>query len=554
MAGVQILDAAGQPMKPLRKVALQGAGPGHTPYDAADYQGEHTRDWRPGLYSQDVSANGYRDTIVARVRDVVRNDGWASGLVTRITDNVIGASFRPVSKPDYRALAAYTGDGRFDAVWADEYRRAADAHYRTWANDEGRYCDAERSKWMSLIYGVAFRHLLQENDALAVMQWAPERLGLGRARYATCVKLVDPDRMSNPQNRFDWKNVRGGVELDELEAAIAYHVRRAHQGDYWAAGESVTWERIEREDDYGRPIAVHYFEPEWSGQHRGSGTGIFTPVLQRLKMIFRMDVAELDSALLNALMFAVAESPFDHSLMEEAIGDEPAGGMMANNDGVRNYQDGRAEFHDERRIRVGSSRIITAYPGEKYNIVKPERPNPNYAPFLKNALRNVAAAAGAAPHQITNDYSDVNYTSLVASLQEAWKTITRRRHNFGAGFCGPIRSAWLEESMVVDDYPLPSGAPEFAECRQAYGACEWRGPGRGVINPVDERRGALLGIGGGLTSRSQMIAESSDLDVEEVFDLLQVEEKMRTDRGLQPFITGEGSAAKPTEGTAGTSA
>ena len=270
-------------------------------------------------------------------------------------------------------------------------------------------------------------------------------------------------------------------------------------------------------------------------------------------MIFRYDVAELDGALLNALMVAVAESPMDPTLMSEAIGDEPAGGVIGSAEGVHNYQEGRADFHEQNRVRIGSSRIIPAYPGEKLNVIRSERPNPNYAPFVKAALRNVAAAAGAAPHQITNDYSDVNYTSLIASLQEAAKTVDRRRHNFGAGFCGPIRSAWLEESMEVDDYPLPSGAPAFAECRQAYGACEWRGPGRGVINPVDERRGALLGIGGGLTSRSQMIAESSGLDVEEVFDLLQVEEKMRTERNLQPFITGEGSAPKPTEGTAGTS-
>lgn len=553
MSGVQILDASGQPMKPARRLALQGAGPGHTPYDAADYTGEHTRDWRPYSVSADASLNPYRDTISARARDIVRNDGWASGLITRITDNVIGATFRPIAKPDYRALAAYTGNSRFDAAWADEYRRAADAHYRTWANDAGRYCDAERSKWMSLLFGVAFRHLLIDNDALAVMQWIPERLGPGRARYATAVQLVDPDRLSNPQSRFDMREMRGGVEVDEYGAAVAYMIRKAHVGDWWAAGDSVTWERVEREDEYGRPIAVHYFEPDAAAQHRG-GAGIFTPVLQRLKMIFRYDVAELDGALLNALMFAVAESPFDHSLMEEAVGDMEGGGTIPDAGGLKGYQDQRAEFHEERRIRVGSSRVITAFPGEKFNVVKSDRPNPNYAPFVKAALRNVAAAAGAAPHHITNDFSDVNYTSLVASLQEAFKTITRRRHNFGAGFCGPIRSAWLEESMVVDDYPLPSGAPEFAECRQAYGACEWRGPGRGVINPVDERRGALLGIGGGLTSRSQMIAESSDLDVEEVFDLLQVEEQMRESRGLQPFITGEGSAPKPTEGTAGTSA
>jgi lambda family phage portal protein len=539
---VQILDARGEPMKPRRAMALQGGG--NTPYDAADYQGEHTRDWRPYLSSTDAALNPVRDTIVARARDVIRNDGWASGALTRIVDSAIGATFRPVSKPDYRAIAAYTGNKAFDAVWADEYRRAADSHWRAWADDPGRYCDAERSKWMALLFGVAFRHLLADNDALAVMQWIPERLGVGRARYATSVQLIDPDRLSNPQSRYDMANMRGGVEVDDYGAAVRYHIRKAHAGDWWAAGDSVTWEPVEREDEYGRPIAVHYFEPDGASQHRG-GAGVFTPVLQRLRMLFRYDVAELDSALLNAIMFGVAESPFDHSLMEEAVGDMDGGGTIPDAGRLGGYQEQRADFHEERRIRVGSSRITTLFPGEKLNVVSSERPNPNFAAFEKAVLRNVASAAGMASHQVTNDYSDANYSSMRAALLEAWKTIHRRRHNFGAGFAGPIRSAWLEEAMEVDDFPLPAGAPSFAECRQAYGACRWLGPGRGWVDPVAEKKGALLGIAGGLSTLQTEIEENSDLDLETVLDGLAVEKRMREERGLAPFSSGEGPGSQP---------
>ena len=534
---VAILDVRGEPMKPARRLALQGDS--RTPYDAADYTGEHTRDWRPYLSSQDAALNPYRDTIVARIRDVVRNDGWASGTVTRLADSAIGASFRPVSRPDYRALAAYTGDGRFDVVWADEFRRWADANYRSWANDDARYCDAERSKTMPQIFGVAFRHMLIENDAVAAVPWIEERVGHGRARYATCVQLIDPDRLSNPQSRFDMANMRGGVEIDEWGAAVAYHIRKAHQGDWWAAAQSVTWERIEREDRYGRAQLVHYFESEGAGQHRG-GNGIFTPVLQRLKMLFRYDVAELDGALINAIMVAIAESPFDHSLMEDAIGDEQGGGRIPDAGGLASYQDQRSEFHEERRIRIGSSRVLTAFPGEKYNIIRPDRPNPNFVAFEKGVLRNIASAAGAATHQVTNDYSDANMSSLQAAMLEAWKTVVRRRINFGSGFGSPIRAAWLEESFEVDEPPLPAGAPPFAECRSSYAACDWRGPGRGWLNPVDERKGALLGIAGGLSTLAAEIAESSGQDVEEVMDQLALEKKMREDRGLAPFSTGEG--------------
>ena len=67
-------------------------------------------DWNPVLSSPDGEVNPYRDRMVARERDLIRNDGWASAAVTRAIDNVVGANFRPIAKPDYRALAAISGN------------------------------------------------------------------------------------------------------------------------------------------------------------------------------------------------------------------------------------------------------------------------------------------------------------------------------------------------------------------------------------------------------------------------------------------------------------
>src|SRR5260364_71731 len=152
---VTIVGADGQPFKPARAQML--AGGGMTPYDAADMVGAQMAAWRPYLASPDNELNLYRDRIVARVRDLVRNDGWASGGVTRILDNAIGANFRPIAKPDYRALAEYSGNPAFNADWADAFRRAVDARWRLWADDPGRYCDAQRRGRMSQLMRLSFR-------------------------------------------------------------------------------------------------------------------------------------------------------------------------------------------------------------------------------------------------------------------------------------------------------------------------------------------------------------------------------------------------------------
>lgn len=75
---------------------------------------------------------------------------------------------------------------------------------------------------------LGFRHKLIDGDALAVLQYRPDRLRRGRSRYATTVQIVNPDRLSNPQQNIDMPNIRGGVEIDDDGAPVACHIREAH--------------------------------------------------------------------------------------------------------------------------------------------------------------------------------------------------------------------------------------------------------------------------------------------------------------------------------------
>lgn len=502
---VSIVGVDGQPLRPNKAKAL--ANGGNAPYDAADIYGSHVAAWRPYLWSPDGEIDMFRNRIVARVRDLVRNDGWASGAVTRILDNAIGGHFRPNIKPDYKALAAYTGNKAFDSTWAAEFGRTAEAHYRSWAHDPGHFCDAQRSQTVTQMLRLALRHKLVDGDALAQVAWMPERVGRGRARYCTAVNLIDPDRLSNPQMRFDSLTTRGGVEVDGNGAAVGYWIRRAHQGDWWAAADSVHWDLIPRETAWGRPIIIHDFDHDRASQHRG-GAGIFTSILQRMKMLWKYDETELDAAVVNAIFGAYVESPFDHQLMEQALGDDVD---------LNQYQQQRAEFHSTRRTMLGDARVPILFPGEKINTVSATRPSGNFQQFENAFLRNFAAATGLSAQQLSNNWSDVNYSSARGALLEAWKTMERRRHDFATGFAQPILASFMEESFEVDDYPLPSGAPEFIECRAMYARADWMGPGRGWIDPVDEKKGAILGMDGALSTLQRECAEQG-LDYEEVLE------------------------------------
>lgn len=528
-----LVDHRGQPIARAARPKLSALNGGTerwggAAYDAADVYGTHMENWRPMLWSPDNELNPYRDRIVSRVRDLVRNDGWASGAITRVLDNAIGANFRPIPKPNWRALAAYSGNSRFDPVWAREFTSAVRSHHEAWANDDiGRYCDVQRKLTLGQIMQLGFRHKLIDGDAVAAMHWLPERVGVGRARYATAVLVIDPDRMSNPQLRFDSMSQRGGVEIDSLGAAIGYWFRQAHQGDWWSAAKSMTWDYVPRETDWGRPIVVHDFDAaERADKHRG-GAGILAPVVGRLKALIKYDSAELDAAIINSIFGAFVESPFDPQMVGEAL---------AGSDQLGPYQDERIKFHNDRKVTVGDVQVSQLFPGEKFNFTTAERPSTNFAMFESAMLRNVSQAAGTSTQQITGNWADVNYSSARGAMLEAWKTLHRRRHDFAIGFGAPIYGCFLEECMDIDSVPMPSGGeiPSFMECRSAYAAARWMGPGRGNIDPVKERQGAVLGMDAGLSTLETECADASGEYWEDVLDQRMHEVQGFKDRGLTP--------------------
>ncbi len=525
MNDIKILGPNGQPLPPMRPKVSMLVGGSRVPYDAADSFSDQLANWQPTLWSPDNEINIYRDRIVSRVRDLARNDGWASGSITRVLDNAVGANFRPILKPDYRMLALMTGNTAFDATWADEYGKVVEAHWRSWANDPGRYCDVERKQTVSQMLRLGFRHKLLDGDALAVLQYRPDRLGRGRGRYATTVQIVDPDRLSNPQQNFDMPNVRGGVEIDGDGAPIAYHIREAHIGDWWSGAKTMTWRRIPRETSWGRPHVVHDYDHERGAQHRGNG--ILTPVVQRLKMLIKYDQSELEAAILNAVFGAYITSPYDPQMVEAAMGE------TFDDTQIGAYQEGRVDFHNDRRISLqNGARMPILYPGEDVKAVNAARPHSNFEVFESAALRNIAAATGLSTQQVTQDWSDVNYSSARSAMLEAWKTLTRRRDDFSVGFAQPILSAFIEEIHDTEDLPLPSGAPHFLDARAAYCRARWMGPGRGWVDPVAEKKGAILGMDAGLSTLEMESAENAGEDWEEMLDQRAREIAAFKERGL----------------------
>jgi lambda family phage portal protein len=510
------------------------------PYEASSYGTPEMGNWYPWIRSPDSEINLHRDQMVARSRDLARNDGWASGGITRILDNTVGAHLRLSANPDYRSLSMMARG--FDAMWADEFRRAVEALWRGYSEDIGHYNDVSRELTISQQLRLALRHKLVDGDSLIVAYWMPERIGRGGAKYATAFQLVDPDRLSNPYQMIDSKHLRGGVEIDQHGVPIAYHIRKAEQNDWYNAHESMVWERIEREDPDGWRRVIHDFERDRANQHRG--IGIFTPVLKHAKMLARYYGIELQAATVATIFGTYVTSPYDPAMIEAAMDSD--GGELGF------YQDLRTDWSKERPAMLNNVRVPTLAPGEEIKQVAAAHPHTGFGEFAHEMLRSLAAALGVSAEQITQDWSRTNYSSARAAMLESWKTLSRRNTEFKVGTATPIYATWLQEVMERGDLDdvLPRNAPDYVEAATEYSRSDWLGVGRGYVDVTKEAAGAVMRMDGGLSTLRDE-AKEQGRDWEEVLHQRALEVKMFKELGLPlPEWAGEvaaAEAAKPEE-------
>jgi len=501
MAAPTMLAKAGRWLR----LAAFGRAPSHA---AADRSSAELANWNPQLRSGDAEWLPERDVAVARIRDLARNNGWAAGVVQRYVDQAIGSSFRLSYRPDYEALGQ-------SVEWAREIRRVVENGFMNYVNDPRCFIDAGERMTLTAQLGLGMRHRIVDGETLAVAQWL-RRPG---TPFRTAIQLIDPDRLSNPNEGPDTDSLRGGVEINRYGAPLTYHIRARHPDDAGLTSlDAFRWERVPRRTPWGRTRVIHFFEAERAGDTRGKS--LLTPVVEKFRMEDRYSRTELQAALLNAIFAAFIESPLDHSLIEEAL-----------DTGLSNYQDARSAFHEERRLTLDGVRIPTLFPGEQFRFTTAERPSGSFAEFERAVLRNIAAATGQSYEQLAQDWSQTNYSSARAAMLEAWKFLVARREHYAAGVATPIFVLWLEEAFENGTIEVPQGAPGFWDNLAAWTRCRWIGPGRGWVDPTKEAQASLMRIDANISTLEDEAAEQGR-SFEEILEQLAYERQRRRELGL----------------------
>ncbi len=515
------------------RAAIEAPGRSGWPYDASAMTGPELSDWWPYNQSPDIELNFTNDLVRARQRDLIRNNGWATGSIQRLADGMVGANFHVVPQPNWRWLQRQYGPS-FDAQWAAEFRAEVLAEYRMWADDPDFWCDAQRAMSVGQIFYLAAQTKLAEGESLIMPLWLPENTGWGAARFNTALQMIDPDRLSNPFNAPDTHHLRGGVEVNDHQAPIAYHIRRAHPNGYYDASLAMVWDRFERATPWGRPLVIHDCERARIAQHRG--TGILTPVLSRFRMLAKYDQAALQAAVMRTMVGFFIKSPLDPDQVRQSLGldigasDEMMRRSLGFYNSIANGMSDRAD------LAVAGTRMPILGPGESIETADGRVQADDFQAFEHMVLRSIAAATGESAEEVTKDYSQTNYSSARAAMLSAWRRMLVRRADFVTGTATPVYSCILEE--IIDrpggltSLPHGVGIEEFIASKPAWTRCTWIGPGRGWVDPVKERQGELLGLDAGFGTLSETTANISGAYWEDTLDERAVEEARFKQLGL----------------------
>lgn len=516
MAGI-VKTAMSRLFGSTNRGALVGNG---RAYDAGNYWQREMGDWYPTIGSADDEILDSRDLIVARARDLYRNHPVVHGAVNKIADAVVGSRIMLDAKPIHELL-------KKTLDWAIDWTLNVQAEFKVWAYSPRFECDIMRQNTLGQLARTAFITRLVDGECIAIIR-NKDRGG----RYTTCIELVDPDRLTNPNGLSDnmkllnGNTIYAGIEFNNDNEPVAYHFRVKHPATVAQGMENYTWVRVERYSPNGKPQVVHSFRVHRPNQRRGvSG---LTSVIKRVRMNDNYDVAELEAALFDAINAGFVESPYPSSEVAEA--------MAPSSENEAEWSIGKQIAHRlKNAVSLKGVRMIHGLPGEKFNWKAPARPAGNYPAFKGAGQHDMAAGMGLSYPQLSEDWADINYSSARTLLNEKWRGFDATGEEFCSQFLSPIQDAWLEEAVAVGTVKVPGGAAKFYEIRSLLGYCGWLRPGRGTIDPMKEEQAADIAINGG-RSNEYIECARNGLDFYEVALGKATSKIVRTKLGIEQFV------------------
>lgn len=420
--------------------------------------------WIPGGGSADQDLLRELPDLRERSRDLVRNDGIASGAIDTIITNIIGSGIKYQSRLDKDAL-------KVDEEYTDKLQRQFERVWNEWCNE----ADAGNRMNFYEIEELSERQRFVNGESILI----PVRKNDKFRRYSLALMMVESDRLKNPSGMSSDKTIREGVQLGEYGEPVNYFIRKTHPGDIqygsrFYSGES-EFIKYPARNEFGDPNILHLYHVKRPGQSRGEP--FFAPVLNLFKDRMEYMEAELVAARVAAC-FAI----------------------FVKKDQSGTWATGRSSTENDIRVEeVSPAMVEYLNPGESIETFNPNRPGGTFGMFMERVLRDISSGLNMPYEILAKDFSRSNYSNTRAALLEARRFFMMQQQFLAQKMAQPILSMLLEEAYLRGELPIL----DFYENRSAYCKARWIAPGWKWVDPQKEVDAATGSIEGNLSNLAE---------------------------------------------------
>lgn len=501
-------------------------------YEAADQFDNTIGLWSPPMRSADAEILPDKQMLDSRVRDLLRNDGYAQTGQNLHRDNIVGAMFMLNSCPETRILSQQLKT--LDETWAEEFQQEVEAKFTMAAESMSCWFDAAGRMTFTEIIRHTVGNTLAAGEELSLAMWLRES---GRP-FKTAMMAIDTDRLSTPHMEENNWSVRGGVKIDRLGRPIGVYVRKTHPYDYNLMNmDSLEWDYVPMTKPWGRVQALHIMDIRRPDQHRGISEMVAG--LKEMKITKKFRDLTLQGAALGATYAASIESELPSEVIFQQMG---GGNTMTPGAAASQYAAeylGAVQSYQKksRGLQIDGVKIPHFFPGTKLQLHPAATPGGIGQDFEVSLNRYLSSLLGVSYEELSHDYAKTNYSSMRAAFLNTWRYMSARKKTIADRKANVIYQLWLEEMINtggIDSLPRNVATrANFYEGlnKEAYCNATWIGASRGQIDELKETQAAVLRIKYGLSTREDELAKLGK-DWRRVFQQLEREKKEETKRGL----------------------
>ncbi|MEN0059593.1 MAG: phage portal protein [Bdellovibrio sp.] len=412
-------------------------------------KGKRLGSWGATLKSANADVGAERDTLIARSRDLEQNDPFGKGAIDSIVASVVGDGIIP-------SPFIFSSTDEEPSELQKKKMRSFDALLEDWADTTN--CDGANELNLYGIQGLAMRTIAQSGMCFAVRERDPENPSLPLR-----ISLYEPDLLDiNKNNDTSDVVIFKGIEISKKNWRVkAYWLLDAHPDGDLNESYINNSKRIPIED-----ISAPFLKLR-PGQRIGIPWAY--AAMTRLHTFSKYEHAQLIKQEVSALAVTYVQKPDDSDL--ETAKEE-------------NYYETR---------EPGSNIYLNR--GE--TVVEANPPTVDgYGEFSQITLRGVARAFGITYEELTQDYSNVNFSSGRMGFFSMNRNIKMwRAHMLEPMFLQKI-SKWIIESASVKLGDL------------SFLRLKWTPPRREMIDPSKEISANAIALETGQTNLSEIYAES----------------------------------------------